>query len=61
MKKILKLKGVQELNREQQKHITGANLSRPYCKGHNQCCVTTCNGVELCDYGYCVRGGCIWA
>ena len=61
MKKILELTGVQKLSKDQQKQIKGSNLSAPYCGRPGQCCVRTPSGNEFCDYGYCVRGGCIWA
>ncbi len=61
MKKISNLKGIKILSKKEQNEINGSMFSRPYCKGNNQCCVDTPSGFTFCDYGYCVRGGCIWA
>ncbi|WP_299623322.1 hypothetical protein [uncultured Tenacibaculum sp.] len=60
MKKLKNLTGLKVLSKEELSEIHGANFNRPYCKGNRQCCVMV-NGFEFCDYGYCVRGGCIWA
>lgn len=60
MKKISNLKGIKVLSKKEQGEINGAMFNRPYCKGNNQCCMRI-NDFEFCDYGYCVRGGCIWA
>ncbi|TPN82377.1 hypothetical protein [Aquimarina algicola] len=61
MKKILELKGVHKLQKEEQKGIKGSNFNRPYCGPPGRCCVRLPEGGEFCDFGYCVANGCIWA
>lgn len=62
MKKISNLKGIKVLSRNEQKEVNGSGWNRPYCRGNNQCCITTQNGLEICDYGYCLGNGfCMWA
>lgn len=60
MKKLKNLSELKVLSKKELSEINGANFYRPYCKGHNTCCVRV-NNQEFCDYGYCVHGGCIWA
>ena len=62
MKKISNLTGIKVLSKQEQSEIGGAAVIRPYCGGPRQCCVTTANGFEFCDYGYCMGNGyCMWA
>ncbi|MEB3347967.1 hypothetical protein U6A24_21005 [Aquimarina gracilis] len=61
MKKILELKGVQKLNREQQQKIKGAwgNVS---CCPSGRGCQISFPGGSFCEPGYCDRyrpGRCI--
>lgn len=63
MKKILNLKGIQKLTKEDQKQIKGA-WGRPfvYCGPPRMCCSAFIGGQEFCDFGYCQPNGtCIWA
>ncbi|MDH7444037.1 hypothetical protein [Aquimarina sp. 2201CG14-23] len=58
MKKILELKGVQELSKEEQRSVKGAwgNVS---CCGRNKCRISFPGG-SFCEPGRCLDwGGCI--
>ena len=62
MKKILNLKGIQQLSKEDQQEIKGSWGNRLYCDGPRRCCFRFPHGGEVCDYGYCLpNGSCVWA
>ncbi len=54
MKKILSLKGVQELSKEQQRQIKGAMTSITCC-GRNRCRISYAGG-SFCEPGRCLGG-----
>ncbi|MFD2564861.1 hypothetical protein [Aquimarina rubra] len=64
MKKILNLKGIQKLTKEDQQQIKGSSIPRRYvyCGAPGMCCMAFLGGPEYCDFGYCQPNGtCIWA
>ncbi len=59
MKKILRLKGVQKLSKEQQKIVKGSSqVIRIRCCGSRKCMIIYNSGTRSCVPGYCSeRGG----
>ncbi len=59
MKKLVNLKGVKTLNKNEQKSISGGSCHGCTQQG-GQCCITFGNGFELCEPGNCINGSCLW-
>ncbi len=59
MKKLLKLPGIEKLNRKQQGQIKGADtIIRVRCCGSRKCTIIYNSGTRSCVPGYCSeRGG----
>ena len=56
MKKILNLKGVQKLNKQEQKSIKGSGFRISCCPRRNGCLLSFGN-QSFCEPGYCNRWG----
>ncbi len=56
MKKILNLRGVSLLSKNDQSQILGSRSGTPCFQNGNLCCIDTGNG-SICDTGHCLPNG----
>ncbi len=55
LKNILKIEGVQEMNKTEQKSLQGGKRWRPCTQEGGRCCQS-----GACYFGSCTHKGCLW-